>query len=69
MRDHKPLMHAFIGNHDSYSTWEIHHLVFISGYTRKLRHIQSPENQAADALSRVVALPSSPSVSAQALVV
>lgn len=40
MTDHKPLMYAFIGNHESYSTPKTRHLAFISEHIANLRHVR-----------------------------
>lgn len=57
---HEPLNYAFRGNHNSYSSREIRHLAYISEFTTDIHFVKGLDNAAADALSRVGAVTSTP---------
>lgn len=54
--DHKPLVHAVGTCTDRHSPREARHLDFIAQFTTDVRYVPGPDNTAADALSRTVAL-------------
>lgn len=67
MTDHKPLTYGFCGSHSCCLARETRPLSLVSEFTRDLRCIRGDDDEAADALSRVDAVFSSRSVSADTL--
>ena len=53
LTDHKPLQYAFSRNSQQLSPREIRQLDFISQFTTDIRYLPGPENEVADALSRI----------------
>ena len=54
--DHKPLTYAFKQNPDKCSPRQFRHLDYIGQFTTDIRYIKGPDNNVADALSRIEAI-------------
>ena len=53
LTDHRPLQYAFIRNSAQLSPREVRQLDFISQFTTDIRYLPGPDNEVADALSRI----------------
>jgi cleavage and polyadenylation specificity factor subunit 1 len=60
--DHKPLTFAFNQNPEKATPRQFRYLDFISQFTTDIRYVQANENLVADALSRIEAINSTPSL-------